>query len=209
MNQTEIYNEFDRQLQTIIKNKYAELVHISEDQLIDQVTSLKTKLPDSLPDIDIDTGKLPFVIVLNTGNTATEKMMDAVNYGGKTGVVNLYPIASEKFITIDKVSLPNTSAYLLMNIDRGRATVNITPEKALQIIEKENRSPLTIDEGLAIMTHFPQFLIKNNCFSLLASRCGDQRVPAIWISEKRPKLGWCWDRNPHTWLGSASCATRI
>ena len=37
----------------------------------------------------------------------------------------------------------------------------------------------------------------------------DQRVPAFWISEGRPKLGWCWDRNPHTWLGTASCATRL
>jgi hypothetical protein len=37
----------------------------------------------------------------------------------------------------------------------------------------------------------------------------DQCVPTLWISEKRPKLGWCWDRNPHTWLGSASCCARV
>ena len=24
----------------------------------------------------------------------------------------------------------------------------------------------------------------------------------------RPKLGWCWDRNPHSWLGAASCLRR-
>ncbi|WP_407937642.1 DUF5701 family protein [Mycobacteroides franklinii] len=35
------------------------------------------------------------------------------------------------------------------------------------------------------------------------------RVPAIWISDGRPKLGWCWDRNPHTWLGMASCRGRV
>ncbi len=22
-------------------------------------------------------------------------------------------------------------------------------------------------------------------------------------------LGWCWDDNPHTWLGSASCGRRL
>jgi hypothetical protein len=39
---------------------------------------------------------------------------------------------------------------------------------------------------------------------------GNQTVPAIWInSEKHPNLGWCWDRNPHTWLGSASCIGRV
>jgi hypothetical protein len=40
------------------------------------------------------------------------------------------------------------------------------------------------------------------------SRRGDQRVPAFWISEGRPKLGGCWDGNPHTWLGTAACARR-
>ena len=69
--------------------------------------------------------------------------------------------------------------------------------------------PLTIDEGIAILTHHPDFLQKNNCFSLLASRCGDQRVPAMWISGGAPRLGWCWAGNPHTWLGSASCRSRI
>ncbi|WIM72923.1 DUF5701 family protein [Corynebacterium suedekumii] len=42
----------------------------------------------------------------------------------------------------------------------------------------------------------------------------DSRTPALWISsgtgrdgaEHRgaPKLGWCWWRNRHTWLGIAS-----
>ena len=65
-----------------------------------------------------------------------------------------------------------------------------------------------IEEGVALLTHFPEFLQPNNCCSLLASRCGDKRVPALWLSEGRPKLGWCWAGNPHTWLGSASCAKR-
>jgi hypothetical protein len=33
-------------------------------------------------------------------------------------------------------------------------------------------------------------------------------VPAFWISERAPKLGWCWDGNPHTWLGVASAGVR-
>ena len=71
------------------------------------------------------------------------------------------------------------------------------------------RSPLTIDEGIALMIQQPDAIAPNWGFSMAGSRRGDQRVPAFWVSEKRPKLGWCWDRNPHTWLGTASCATRI
>jgi hypothetical protein len=34
-------------------------------------------------------------------------------------------------------------------------------------------------------------------------------VPALWIADRAPKLGWCWDGNPHTWLGTASAAHRL
>jgi len=55
----------------------------------------------------------------------------------------------------------------------------------------------------------PDALHARTAYSLLASRMGDQRVPALWMSYGAPRLGWCWDRNPHTWLGSASAAARI
>jgi hypothetical protein len=85
----------------------------------------------------------------------------------------------------------------------------VPPEQALPTITARQRSPLTMEEGIAIVTHHPEFLRKNHCFSLLGSRGTDRRVPALWISEGRPRLGWCWDGAPHTWLGSASCGSRI
>ncbi|MET4659613.1 hypothetical protein ABID80_003331 [Streptomyces sp. PvP037] len=59
-----------------------------------------------------------------------------------------------------------------------------------------------------MITHFPEILVKNKCFCLGGSRSGDRRVPAIWISRHAPKLGWCWEGNPHTWLGMASAGSR-
>jgi uncharacterized protein DUF5701 len=52
-------------------------------------------------------------------------------------------------------------------------------------------------------------LRSRNCFSLLGSRAGDKRVPALWVSSRRPRLGWCYQGAPHTWLGTASCAGRL
>ncbi|MFG3335488.1 DUF5701 family protein [Streptomyces tendae] len=46
------------------------------------------------------------------------------------------------------------------------------------------------------------------CFSLGGSRCGDRRVPAIWVSKRAPKPGRCWEGNPHTWLGMAAAGAR-
>ncbi|GLW10154.1 hypothetical protein Misp01_52830 [Microtetraspora sp. NBRC 13810] len=82
------------------------------------------------------------------------------------------------------------------------------PNDAMDVIAGRDRTLLTIEEGIALITHFPQILVRNKCFSLGGSRSGDRRVPAIWISERSPKLGWCWAGNPHTWLGMASASTR-
>ncbi len=158
---------------------------------------------------DLGKGYLPFVIVVKKDVIPTEIAMERVDFNDNPGFVNLTPNKVKDFKTISSVSIPDRSVYLLVDIDRGQETINVVPTEALVQIEKQKRSPLTIDEGVAIITHFPDFLQKNNCFSLLGSRAADKRVPAIWISEGKPRLGWCWAGNPHTWLGSASGKSRI
>ncbi len=162
-------------------------------------------------DVDIENGQLPFVIVLKSELVDAEQIMSAVEREGKAGITKLFPHEPKDFQTLESVAIPNSMAYLLIDIDRGKATLNVRPQDALITIQAADRTPLTIDEGIALITQYPEFLIKNNCFSLLASRvAGNQRVPAIWINgEKSANLGWCWDGNPHTWIGSASAGKRI
>ena len=108
---------------------------------------------------------------------------------------------------------PPGAAYLLVGVERGEEFCNVRPEDATRTIRACGRTPITIDEGIALVTQVPQLLEKNKCFMLAGSRrsglAADRRVPAMWISERAPKLGWCWDGNPHTWLGMASAGRRI
>jgi hypothetical protein len=113
------------------------------------------------------------------------------------------------YAPIDAVRVPSAPAYLAVDVDLGAESRNVRPEDALRDILAAGRSPLTIDEGIALVLQQPEVIARNWGFSAAGSRRGDQRVPAFWISEGRPKLGWCWDRNPHTWLGTASCAGRV
>jgi hypothetical protein len=113
----------------------------------------------------------------------------------------------DTFLPIDAVKLPDAPAYLAVEVDLGAGSRNVRPEDALRDIEV-GRSPLTLDEGIALVLQQPEAIARNWGFSMAGSRRGDQRVPAFWLSEGRPKLGWCWDRNPHTWLGTASCSWR-
>lgn len=212
MTKADLIKEFDHQLQNLIDKGYPKSSGLTEKKFRNKISPLRSKLSAlQLPNIDLEKGTLPFVIVVKNDVIPAEAKMKLVQKNGINGVTILRPHTSTNFKIIDEVNIPENEAYLLCDIDRGKETINLPPETAGKIIKKLGRSPLTIDEGIAIVTQFPEYLMKNNCFSLLASRTGtDQRVPALWINAKKePNLGWCWNGNPHTWLGSASCSKRI
>ncbi|GIG55279.1 DUF5701 family protein [Demequina activiva] len=107
-----------------------------------------------------------------------------------------------------ELTVPEAPVYLLVDVERGDEYRDVAPREALPRIGARERTPLTIAEGLSIMAAHPGFLHKNHCFMLGGSTRGDKRVPAIWISERAPKLGWCFQGVPHSWLGVASAASR-
>jgi hypothetical protein len=208
----QLQKEFERQVENLQLKGYSTSAGISEEAFLMHILPLKEKVVKlSVPETELEKGYLPFVIVVKSELLVAEKAMALTLKDGKNGVTILRPHTSNNFKPIDEVAIPDGMAYLLVDIDRGKGTINLPPCEAMKLIKNAKRSPLTIDEGVAVVTHFPEFLMKNNCFSLLASRTGkDKRVPAIWINaKKQPNLGWCWDGNPHTWLGSASAMNRI
>ena len=87
-------------------------------------------------------------------------------------------------------------AYLLTGVQRGEEFCNVRPEDALPVILGRGRTPLTIDEGIAVVTHAPHLLEKNKCFMLSGSRRHDRRVPAMWISERGAQARLVLGRQP-------------
>ena len=96
-------------------------------------------------------------------------LVRAPGNGGTVGV-KLYPREPQTRARLSSgtAACPAGAAYLLADIDRGKATINLAPNLALPLLQASQRSRSTIDEGIAILTHFADFLQKNNCFSLLA-----------------------------------------
>jgi hypothetical protein len=159
---------------------------------------------------DPDAGTLPVLLVLDRSWVPTDAALAAVERKGRPGRVEMTPTTPEDYRTIDEVELPGAPAYLLLDVDTGADLQDVRPEDALVELRRRGRTPLTIDEGVALLLQVPTVLEDRNAYSLLASRQpGSQRVPAVWTSFKAPRLGWCWDRNPHTWLGSASASGRV
>jgi hypothetical protein len=208
--ETMLATEFDRQVENLVLKGYPKLAGVTTEAFMELIDPLNATVRElGMADNVYGEGHLSFVIVVKIDLIGIDQAMQLIVREGKPGVVNLHPVDPILFKPIDNVELPPSSVYVLVDIDRGEDTINIAPDEAMRLIQEKDRSPLTIDEGIAIITHYPDFLKKNHCFSLLASRCGDRRVPALWLSERRPKLGWCWAGNPHTWLGSASCGRRV
>jgi hypothetical protein len=150
------------------------------------------------------------VLTLSRAVLPLAEAVAGIERRGRTAVLgHLEPEELEGFVPIDAVQLPEGPSYLAVDVDLGAATRNVPPETALQQILAAGRSPLTLDEGIALMLQQPEAIATNWGFSMAGSRRDDQRVTAFWVSDRRPKLGWCWDRNPHTWLATASCARRV
>ena len=204
-------NEFDRQVGNLIQAGYPAFVGLDEEAFKEQLAPLRERVqPLPVPEEnEARQGHVPYIIVVRSDGLAWDKAMEQVERQGKRGFSIMDAEELRRFQPIEGVELPAGMAYVAADIDRGMETLNVTPNDALKTLVEQGRSPLTIEEGIALLTHYPDILQKNNGFSLLASRCGDRRVTALWISGGRPKLGWCWAGNPHTWLGSASCGCRI
>jgi hypothetical protein len=148
-----------------------------------------------------------------------------LTHEGRPGFVVEDMTDVDEFTPIEEAAVPASGVYVVRGLDRGDEFANRTPEESLADIVAGDRFPLTVVEGLHWALQAPGVLERNHCFMTIGSRLRrhdgryDARTPALWISNgtgrdgpsrrNAPKLGWCWWRNRHTWLGVASCAERL
>lgn len=208
--------ELDRQVRAYVDLGVAALHGWSADALAARVAPLRSALGSGAqpgPAAD-GTGRrtpaddhVPFVLVLDGATDRLNATVPAMRRAGRVGVSVIDDDELATYRPLDDVAVPD-GPYLLRGVDTGTQFCGVPPEQALRTVRERGRTPLTVAEGVALVVVRPEMLRPNRCFSLMASRAGNQRVPAVWLSERRPKLGWCWDRNPHTWLGAASAEGR-
>lgn len=207
--------ELARQVDVLVEAGYPALAAMDEAQFRALLEPLHVSLADAVAgglDLTLSAGRVPFVVVVTDQLVAAAQRQALTRLAGGTRPGFVDRNHGEDGVTgyrpVDGLGVPEAGAYLLLDVERGEEFRGVAPKDALPVIADRRRTPLTIDEGIALVTLFPQVLEKNRCFMLAGSRQGDKRVPAMWISERAPKLGWCWEGNPHDWLGVASAGER-
>jgi hypothetical protein len=199
---------FDAQVERLVELGYPQRTGCDAAAFRRGLDALRAHVPPDAAGPDLEAGTVACLVVVGGASVHVGETLPLVVRRGRQAVERLYPRAPGFFRPVPAVRLPAGDAYLLLDVDRGNASLNMTPVEADRRIADAGRSPLTIEEGVALLLQYPEFLQPNRCFMSLGSRGDDKRVPAFWLSAGRPKLGWCWEGNPHTWLGFASCRGR-
>jgi hypothetical protein len=198
--------EFDRQLQTYLDAKYPTLAGIDESKFVELVEPLRDKASDATATSD---DRIPFALVVTSRLVSPDQVLPTVHWKATTGWTEYTADDLAGYHPIGGVDVPDHAAYLVTDVDTGKATLDVRAKDAVPLIEAEGRTALTIDEGVSLLALWPGILKDRNAFFLPGTRDASKRVAALWVSKGHPRLGWCWEGNPHTWLGSASCGGRV
>lgn len=200
MTETKIPSTLNEQIERLVALGFAEAANVTEAEFVRRARSLEKSFDSA--------GDSPILVASSSFVPAT-KLIEAIDrQDGKPQTV-IHAEEHADYRPIEGLQVPKSDFYLLVGFEREPSTRNVAPAAALESIEAAGRSPITLDEGLAVFAQWPECIWANDGFSLAGSTRGDRRVPAIWISKKQPKLGWCFAGVPHTWLATASCFDRV
>ncbi len=143
--------------------------------------------------------------------------------GVKAGFVVEDMTDVDLFLPVSEDEVAHQKVYVISGLSRGDDLRGLSPEEAVSSLE--GRLPLRLAEGMHWVFQDPAVLEPGACFMTIGSRLRkanggwDARTPALWISggtgrdgrsrKGAPKVGWCWWRNRHDWLGFASATSRV
>ena len=71
------------------------------------------------------------------------------------GFVGMDPTTPADYLPIAEIDIPGAPSYALSEVDLGAEFLDVAPDDALPRILERGRSPLTIEEGIAVLAQFP------------------------------------------------------
>lgn len=194
--------EAQKQLDRIVALGYPDVADMSAAAF----RSLARPLIRALEDCGDEAGLGTQILLVPTRELVSpESLIARTSINRMAGFTTMPPRDIASFLPQDGFEPPEGPFYLVIEPHTGTCYINREPDVARKLIDSDERLPLTLEEGLAIATQHPEWLLEKNGFNLLGSRSADGRVPSIWMSQNAPRLGAVWPNSRHTWLGNAYC----
>ncbi len=206
----QLLKEFERQVATLSKREYAKAAKMKPDEFARLFGPLKEhirEIAQRAKETKEKEGHIPFIIVIKNDVIGGEKAMPLIELEGKKGYTDMSADAI-KGCKPYEVKLPEGKAYLAIDIETGKTTLGKTPDEAIKQIKKDNRSALTVEEAVALITHHPEIL-KDHYVWASGSRHGADKVAYLWLYEGEPRLHWLSSDYSDAEWGSASCGSRV
>lgn len=148
---------FHQQLSRIIERKFHIIANLSESDFINHyILPLKELIIECHVEDDFRENRIPLLIVVPHNIAPLSYQLDSLREIIDEKHLE-YIIKPEWFENAKGVSTPE-KPYLLRDVETGYAMKNIAPKKCVETFKREGRFALTIDEGLALITHFPEVL---------------------------------------------------
>ncbi len=194
--------EIRQQLDRIVALGYPDVADMSADAF----RALACPLLDALENSDLGADIL---LVPTRELVSPESLISRTSINRMAGFTTMPPRDIVSFLPQNGLEQPEGPFYLVVNPHTGGSYLNREPDVARKLIDSDERLPLTLEEGLALVTQHTDWLESKNGFNLLGSQSADGRVPSIWMSQGAPRLGAVWPNSRHTWLGNAYCMDRL
>jgi hypothetical protein len=148
---------FNEQLSRIIESKFHIIAKLCKSDFINHyIMPLKKLIVECHAETDFRENRIPFLIVVPHNIVPLSYQLDTIRESINEKHLE-YIIKPEWFENAKGVSTPN-KPYLILDVETGYAMKNITPKKCVEIFNNEGKFALTIDEGIALITHFPEVL---------------------------------------------------
>ncbi len=194
--------EIQQQLDRIVALGYPDVADMSADAF----RALACPLLDALENSDLGADIL---LVPTRELVSPESLISRTSINRMAGFTTMPPRDIASFLPQNGLEQTEGPFYLVINPHTGGSYLNREPDVARKLIDSDERLPLTLEEGLALVTQHTDWLESKNGFNLLGSQSADGRVPSIWMSQGAPRLGAVWPNSRHTWLGNAYCMDRL
>jgi hypothetical protein len=148
---------FARQVNTIIERKFHIPAGLSESDFVSRhIMPLKQLLVENDKDTKIEENHIPILIVVPNTIVPLSYQLERIRESIRDIQLG-HIIKPEWFENAKGVSTPD-KPYLLLDVEAGYVMKNTTPKKCVKIFKDEGRFALNVDEGIALISHFPEVL---------------------------------------------------